>query len=297
MKQRVLTAALLIPPVLLAVFLSSFWPLWVLACIAFGYGYAELRRMAAPSSAPIPFLGPALLISALPLVSFYVPRASIAILQKPGFDIASFTLVATSILGCLGAVLIIRGRRGYPYLELASLWIASPLVAMSLLKLPTVGTGLTSVMTAWQGDFWWGSPILLCLIPLWVGDTLAIFVGKAFGKELLAPKISPKKTVVGAIANLGGCLLAAIGLASLINQPLVVGILSGLSTGLLGQAGDLLESAVKRSAGVKDSGRLLPGHGGLLDRIDSILLSAPLVVLVVTEFGRNRLLSILLGSM
>jgi phosphatidate cytidylyltransferase len=123
------------------------------------------------------------------------------------------------------------------------------------------------------------------LVPLWIGDSLAIFAGRAFGKHLLAPKISPKKTIEGGIANLLGCISGGIGVAALIDQPAIVGILVGLATGILGQAGDLLESAMKRSAGVKDSGKLLPGHGGLLDRIDSILLSAPIVALIVMTLG------------
>jgi phosphatidate cytidylyltransferase len=125
------------------------------------------------------------------------------------------------------------------------------------------------------------SPNLLILValPLWLGDTAAYFIGKSFGRHPLAPKISPKKTVEGSIANLVTCLIASITLARVMNSSLptpitdLTAILVGLTTGICGQIGDLLESAVKRSIGVKDSGNILPGHGGVLDRVDSLLFS------------------------
>ncbi len=185
--------------------------------------------------------------------------------------------VVASIVGSLGALYVARGGRGAALAELVSLWVAAPLVSLVLLKFPYVRSGPL---------FDWDTPILLALIPIWIGDTLAIFAGKAFGKHLMAPKISPKKTWEGGLANLLGCLGGAIGVALLIGQPMIVGVLVGLATGILGQLGDLLESAMKRSARVKDSGTLLPGHGGLLDRIDSILLSAPAVALIVVMLGK-----------
>jgi phosphatidate cytidylyltransferase len=126
----------------------------------------------------------------------------------------------------------------------------------------------------------------MALAPLWVGDTAAIFVGRAIGKHPLLPKISPKKTVEGAVANLMGCVLAAIALGALLAEPIAVSAAVGLAAGVFGQAGDLFESHIKRRAGVKDSGTILPGHGGLLDRVDSLLFTAPVVVLLLAVAGR-----------
>jgi phosphatidate cytidylyltransferase len=116
--------------------------------------------------------------------------------------------------------------------------------------------------------------LLLALLPLWVGDSLAYFVGKAIGKHKLAPKISPNKTWEGAIANLVGCLVAAYAIGLWLEVPLAASIAVGLTTGILGQVGDLLQSRLKRLAEVKDSGSILPGHGGVLDRLDSFLFSS-----------------------
>jgi len=126
----------------------------------------------------------------------------------------------------------------------------------------------------------WKAPLLV-LLPLWAGDTAAIFAGRAFGRRPLAPEISPKKTVEGSLANLAACvgIALAVGTACGLGWMSSVGI--GLATGILGQAGDLFESALKRQAGAKDSGGLLPGHGGVLDRIDSLLFAAPVVIWIL----------------
>lgn len=118
------------------------------------------------------------------------------------------------------------------------------------------------------------SLLLLALLPLWVGDSLAYLVGSTFGSHKLAPQWSPNKTLEGAAANFIGCLLAAVAIGKAIHVPPLSAAAVGISTGLLGQVGDLLQSRIKRLAGVKDSGRLLPGHGGALDRLDSFLFSS-----------------------
>jgi phosphatidate cytidylyltransferase len=127
---------------------------------------------------------------------------------------------------------------------------------------------------------------LLCAV--WAGDTVALYVGRAWGKRKLAPTLSPNKTWEGAIGSMAGSLLAAgllLGLATLL-QRRDIAILSypdeawywlvlAAVVNVAAQLGDLAESALKRSVGAKDSGSLLPGHGGVLDRIDALLLAAP----------------------
>ncbi|NMB46781.1 MAG: phosphatidate cytidylyltransferase [Firmicutes bacterium] len=123
--------------------------------------------------------------------------------------------------------------------------------------------------------------LLMVLLGTWAADTGAYFVGMRWGRHRLAPQISPKKSVEGA---LGGLVLAAL-VTQYVNSQLQVvlvpGWLTGLVVGVAAAAGDLFESALKREAGVKDSGWILPGHGGVLDRIDSLLFSVPVVYYLV----------------
>jgi phosphatidate cytidylyltransferase len=115
----------------------------------------------------------------------------------------------------------------------------------------------------------------LCLI--WAGDTLAYFVGRSLGRVLMAPVISPKKTWEGALGNIFGSLLVAVAFARWMGVDVINMMIIAALGNIAGQLGDLIESAFKRGASVKDSGALLPGHGGMYDRIDSLILAAPVV--------------------
>ncbi|GAC1702406.1 MAG: phosphatidate cytidylyltransferase [Candidatus Acidiferrum sp.] len=119
--------------------------------------------------------------------------------------------------------------------------------------------------------------LLFALVITWVGDSAAYFAGRAFGKHPFAPHLSPKKTWEGSIAGFFGSLLAAFAFTRWINAPLPQLLGMAALGSVAGQVGDLLESAYKRSVGVKDSGALLPGHGGILDRIDALILTFPVV--------------------
>jgi phosphatidate cytidylyltransferase len=119
--------------------------------------------------------------------------------------------------------------------------------------------------------------LLFVLVTTWIGDTVAYFVGRAIGKHKLAPVLSPNKSWEGTFASIVGALLVAFAFAPLVNIPLQHLLGMAVAGNIAGQAGDLLESAYKRSAGVKDSGGLLPGHGGILDRIDALILAIPVV--------------------
>jgi phosphatidate cytidylyltransferase len=119
--------------------------------------------------------------------------------------------------------------------------------------------------------------LLFALVIIWVGDSVAYFVGRGLGKHTLAPHLSPKKTWEGSVASFLGSVLVGVLFTRWLSAPLAdLAVMAGLGN-VAGQMGDLLESAYKRSAGVKDSGGLLPGHGGVLDRIDALVLAIPVV--------------------
>ncbi len=129
--------------------------------------------------------------------------------------------------------------------------------------------------------------LLFTLVLVWVGDTLAYFVGRSVGRLRMAPYLSPKKTWEGAVANLLGSVMVAVISQRWMEMPLRHLILMAVLANIAGQMGDLLESAYKRSAGVKDSGTLLPGHGGMLDRIDALIFAAPVVWYYLSWLTQN----------
>jgi phosphatidate cytidylyltransferase len=125
--------------------------------------------------------------------------------------------------------------------------------------------------------------LFLLMLTIVVSDTSQYYCGRAFGRQLLAPRISPKKTVEGALAGflLGAVFFAVAGAWWLPGVSPVVRMPIGFLLVALGIAGDLFESMMKRSAGAKDSSTLIPGHGGILDRVDALLFAAPIYYLVL----------------
>ena len=118
--------------------------------------------------------------------------------------------------------------------------------------------------------------VIVLLGVVWIGDAAAFYGGRLMGRQLLARTISPRKTVVGAFAGLIGSVIAGVVLGTwLTAESSGLLLAASLVAACAGQLGDLAESALKRSAGVKDSSALLPGHGGMLDRLDSLLFAAP----------------------
>ena len=180
---------------------------------------------------------------------------------------AALPAVAALHLVCCGAL----GLRRFPADRLVLAGIARQVLGLVYCALPiALFIALRSMP---EGVAW----VLLTCAVVFAGDSAAFYVGTLRGRHKLAPAISPGKTVEGAIAGLAASLLTgALGAAGFLSGLSAAGgAVFGLLVGLAGQAGDLFESCWKRAAGVKDSGSLLPGHGGFLDRLDALLFAAP----------------------
>ena len=121
--------------------------------------------------------------------------------------------------------------------------------------------------------------IIYFFILVWVNDTFAYLVGKSFGKKKLFEKVSPKKTIEGFIGGFLFCILAGISIALYDKASIYVWIFSAVLISIFGTIGDLVESKFKRQANVKDSGNIMPGHGGILDRLDSVIFAIPFLFL------------------
>lgn len=150
-------------------------------------------------------------------------------------------------------------------------------ISFSHLLLLRYSDSSLNIVTSWGALSGGTAYLWLAFIGTWANDTFAYFVGSRFGRHKLCPAISPAKTIEGALGGMLGSILVILALGELfkvsVGQSLVMGILVGLAAPI----GDLTESAIKRFANVKDSGRILPGHGGILDRFDSILFVVPVI--------------------
>jgi phosphatidate cytidylyltransferase len=227
------------------------WPAFVLAAIAIG-GY-ELMGMKARSS---PWL-----------------RAWGAITSTAFGYTVIFVRQADALYGVV--LLIVVGAMAWSLLQADPLRDASVRIGWLLATPIYVGGTLSAVAMVREFEPT-GAWVLLTMVLAWGSDTAAYFVGRKFGTTKLAPRISPKKTLEGSAGGLGASVIGAFimsfflpGLAPL--DAIALGILAGSA----GQAGDLMVSALKRSSGVKDSGGILPGHGGILDRVDALAFTGP----------------------
>ena len=128
--------------------------------------------------------------------------------------------------------------------------------------------------------------VLFTLVLVWAGDMLAYFVGKSLGRVAMAPALSPQKTWEGAMGNVLASMIVAVLFARWMQTDVLTLLVIAGVANIAGQAGDLIESAYKRGAAVKDSGGLLPGHGGMLDRIDSLILATPAVWILYQWLAR-----------
>ena len=148
-----------------------------------------------------------------------------------------------------------------------------------IIYIPLLLSFLILIRQGSSGMIW----IFLLLAIVFAGDTSALYAGTYFGRHKISPAISPGKTIEGAIGGLGANLIAGIVGKSIFLPDLSwpISILFFIAAGIAGQVGDLFESELKRSSGIKDSSGILPGHGGILDRIDGILFAAPVAYIFI----------------
>jgi phosphatidate cytidylyltransferase len=266
--KRVLTALILIPIALVLVFLGPRWQ-WL-----FTLAVAAVAAMAAWE-----FLGLAEKVGANP------PRIAVLVavlaLFAGNYEWPDQT---AAILGVLSLGLLVYCTFSRPVEQVIAdvsssifglLYIGFTLISLPVLREQTNGPSLVA--------------FLLCVV--WAGDIAALYIGRRWGRHKLAPTISPNKSWEGALGSVAGGLLVTgflLGLEHLLKARFDSAWLSypediwywlrlSVVVNVAAQVGDLVESALKRSAGVKDSGTLLPGHGGVLDRIDALLLAAPVL--------------------
>lgn len=202
---------------------------------------------------------------------------------------AAITAVAT-------VAAIILAATGLPLYGLGALILGTVLIAVTgaprfwlVAGIPYFGLGAVSLVWLRLDPVAGRSNLLFLLLLIWASDIGAYLVGRLVGGPKMAPRISPGKTWSGAAGGLLAAIAVAWTAAALLHPPLSSGRLIVLAAGLgmIAQAGDLFESWIKRRFGVKDSGWLIPGHGGLLDRLDALLAAAPVAAILALFAGRG----------
>jgi len=256
---RILTALVAVPLLLVVLLLA---PAWIFLALVLGCavaGYWEITTLAA--RAEWKMLGIGYVLVVLFVAGFY-----------PGFPLPESMALLVAVLVGFAAVFSCEPSRE----TLGAL-------AMTVFGVLYVGSlsgsvvGIRMVEPDRDGRFW----TIFLLAVVMMGDAGAFFVGRALGRRQLAPVLSPKKTVAGLVGGIAFSIATALVLRALYFRSYSLATFAGLGLGLalFGVVGDLFESLLKRSAGMKDTSSLIPGHGGVLDRIDSLLFAAPVLLL------------------
>ncbi len=270
LRDRVRSAAILVPPLLLALWLGGGWILLVVG-VATALGAREaFRLLTAAGLSSMPLLG---------IVLAVVIALGDSVKVLPGGSGILLAGVGVVLIG-VGALTRLDPREGlviFATTTFGALYVG--LLGFVARLASTDAFVDQTALLGWLGpDRAW---IVALVLVVWAYDTAAYFAGRRFGRRPFMHHISPSKTVEGVV---GGAIAATVVGAVLVfalGRPVLVGAVFGIIVGAAAQAGDLAESMLKRAAGAKESGRLIPGHGGLLDRIDSFLFAAPVAFFYV----------------
>ena len=291
--HRVLTALVGVPIILAAIWFGPPW-LTLLAVLAAAIGVWEayqLHPINGTNTADGEPAGVADVVSTkLPVLLGGIWAVALVLAAElaaspPDFGIAAAAICSVGfIVGSLWMIAAWRGPRpvsAAAYLVVAPVYVGGGLACAIAMR----GIGPAPEVDGVMADLglWW---LLLAILTVYAADTAAYTVGRLIGRRPMAPNVSPGKTWEGAAGGMAGAVIAATVLGILSSLPLAVwqAAVIGVILGIVSPAGDLLESKAKRRAGVKDSGSFFPGHGGILDRLDSLLPAFIVMYFVAVYF-------------
>jgi phosphatidate cytidylyltransferase len=274
--KRILTAIVLIALVAALIFFGRLWMVTAVAALVAILAALEFRGFTDAGGCPIPLWWVISAIALFFLATFFRPMDTITV-------VAFVTLVLFAVAAFRTSLECVLWQTAAGVLMLV--YVAYPLTLLPQILNEEDGTAL----------------LLFLFLCVWSGDIAALYIGKRFGRHKFSPRLSPNKTWEGAIASvISSCIfgMALILLGDWFTQqgssftrlhttePWWIFLILAVVLNAAAQFGDLLESALKRGAGIKDSGTLLPGHGGILDRIDALLVAAPILwfIIAVRDF-------------
>ena len=259
MLERIITALVLVAVVLSCMFATqSHYPMFMLMILAAGVAGYEWSKLMPQASA----------IVSKPKAWVYGGCVALVSTLALFFNDIALLLWVASILTWLVSIYWIKN---FPD---ADNWYN---VSLHLIGFVLISAAVTAIYAVWHSSPWW---LMYLFLLVWGADSAAYFVGRKFGKKKLAPKVSPNKSVEGLYGGIATTVIIMLvvqySYLNLTALQLILFLILSVITVFASVLGDLFESMIKRRAGIKDSGRVLPGHGGVLDRIDSLLAAAPI---------------------
>lgn len=274
MLQRILVSVVGIPLLLFVLIIAPDWVAAIFLCALCAVAAHELLSAACRRELAGRWWGLSAIMGVCVILRIYLSTVG----ESGMAALTAWLLAAFLILLFISVVVEYGTERALAFHDTCVILVAGlaiPLAFGCLLRLRLMDYG--------------GGMVMIPLVAAFCSDSAALFAGMAFGKHKLAPRVSPKKTVEGAIGGLLGGMLGMVifrivmFLVSQVQLNIAWCLLLGLVGAAMGQLGDLSFSAVKRECGIKDYGRLLPGHGGVLDRFDSVIFASPVVWLLISS--------------
>ena len=281
MKQRLITTAILLCILAPVLFLSGTVLFPVVATLFCAIALYEMLGCLGTRK-KLAIAIPSILMSGMPLLLLTLVEI------RPDLTVGTITSHARMLFLLLMAAILVLfmfylfaaavfSRHTFSFSEIAATYMTTFYIVLSFSAIPLIRFGV-------NGQYYY----LLCFLGPWVTDSFAFLSGYFFGKRKLVPEISPKKTVEGSIGGTLFCMLAFVGFGFVVGGMIqstpnyLMLILLGFSVAVLAQIGDLSASLIKREHDVKDYGHIFPGHGGVMDRFDSVVFCAPLLLIVCT---------------
>jgi phosphatidate cytidylyltransferase len=275
LRDRARSAAILVPPLLVALWLGGPWIAVVVGLAVVLAAVEAFRLLTAAGYASMPTLGVVLAV---------VFALGDGIKQLPGGTGLVLVAIGMVLVGT-GALSRLDPREGLAVFATTTFGALYVGLLGFVARLASAGTAVDAgAPLGWLGpERAW---ILVLLLGVWAFDTAAYFTGRRFGKHPFMHHISPSKTLEGVIGGAAAAAIVGAVLVAALGRSPLAGAVLGLAIAFAAQAGDLAESMLKRAAGAKESGTLIPGHGGMLDRVDSFLFAAPVAYFYVVAILR-----------
>lgn len=272
LRDRARSAAILVPPLLLAVWLGGPWILLLVGIAVVLAGIEAFRLLTAAGMHSLPWLG---------VVLAFIVALGDSVKELPGGSGLLLAALGIVLVG-IGALTRLDPREGLAIFATTTFGALYVGLLGFVARLASSGSPVDPAsMLGWLGSnrAW----ILALILVVWAFDTFAYFTGRRFGKHPFMANISPSKTLEGVVGGLVAAAIVGAVLVAAFGRPWLAGLGFGLVLAAAAQAGDLAESMLKRAAGAKESGTLIPGHGGMLDRVDSFLFAAPVAYFYVVS--------------